>query len=202
MVGVFRHTTTINFMQRDELKNSLVAILKTKSIQIGDFVLSSGLRSNYYIDARRTTMSSSGLDIIGRLGLLTIRELGWRAPSVGGMTLGADPIAYAIALASLQSPPTLDAFTVRKVPKNHGMGQVIEGCLSPGSQVVVVDDVLTTGASALQAINAIRAAGATPVGVLAVVDREEGGLEAIRKVGVPARALVAIRELGIEPRES
>jgi len=189
-------------MLQKDLKDALVAILKRNSLQIGNFVLSSGRRSNYYIDARRTTMSSAGLDIIGRLGLVTIRELEWRASSIGGLTLGADPVAFAIALASVKSPPALDAFTIRKAPKTHGTRQLIEGCLSAESHVVVVDDVFTTGGSALQAIGAVRAAGATPVGVLAVVDREEGGLEAIRKAGVPARALVAIRELGIEPGES
>jgi orotate phosphoribosyltransferase len=177
----------------------LIDLLMSRSIQVGDFVLSSGRRSSYYIDARRTTMSASGLEIIGKLGLLSIRDLGWQASNVGGLTLGADPVAYAIALASRHDPPTLDAFTVRKEPKVHGTGQLIEGCFARGTSVVVVDDVFTTGGSALQAIRAVRAAGGTPVGVLAVVDRQEGGLEAIRETGLPAQAMVTVRDLGIEP---
>jgi orotate phosphoribosyltransferase len=186
-------------MSIDGLTESLVRLLKTNSVQRGEFVLSSGRRSSYYVDARRTTMSAAGLDLIGRLGTVWIRELGWKASGVGGLTIGADPVAYAIALASRESPPILDAFTVRKEPKAHGTGQLIEGCFAPGSHVVVVEDVLTTGGSALRAIEAVRAAGGVPVGVLGVVDREEGGLAAIRERGIPARAMVSIRELGIGP---
>jgi orotate phosphoribosyltransferase len=199
VIEVSNATTTINDMTYNKLKSSLISILVSQSIRMGDFVLASGRRSSYYIDARKTTMSAAGLEIIGKLGLLSIRNLEWQASAVGGLTLGADPVAYAIALASRHDPPTLDAFTVRKASKDHGTGQLIEGCFVPGTSVVVVDDVFTTGGSALRAVQAIRAAGATPVGVLAVVDREEGGLEAIRETGVPAQAMVTVRDLGIVP---
>src|SRR5258705_13946269 len=91
------------------LHSELVKLIKTRSLQRGDFTLSSGKRSSYYIDARTTTMSASGLDLIGRLGLEILRRKGWKANAIGGLTLGADPVAYAIALASLRDPPELDA---------------------------------------------------------------------------------------------
>ncbi|MBI4502093.1 MAG: orotate phosphoribosyltransferase [Gemmatimonadetes bacterium] len=186
-------------MSYNELESDLIGLLKDRSLKHGDFLLSSGRRSSYYIDARKTTMSAAGLQVIGQLGLLRIRSLGWQAQAVGGLTLGADPVAYAIALASRNSPPLLDAFTVRKEAKTHGTAQLIEGCFEKGARVVVVEDVVTTGGSALRAIEAVRSAGGTAVGVLGVVDREEGGLAAIRSAGIPAEALVSIRELGLEP---
>jgi orotate phosphoribosyltransferase len=184
----------------NSLKRELVALLKSRSFKTGDFTLSSGKKSKYYIDARRTTMSAAGLDLIGALGLDALRELGWSADAVGGLTLGADPVAYAIALASRKSPPVLDAFTVRKEVKTHGTGQLIEGCFEPQARVIVVEDVFTTGGSALRAVEAVRQAGGTVVGVLGVVDRDEGGVSAIEKIGLAARALVSIHDLSGEPR--
>jgi orotate phosphoribosyltransferase len=113
--------------------------------------------------------------------------------------LGADPVAYAIARASHDSPPILNAFTVRKEQKEHGLARTIEGCFEAETKVVVVEDVITSGASALRAIQAVQAAGGTPIGVLGVVDREEGGLDAITAAGIPVRAMVSIRQLGIAP---
>lgn len=177
----------------------LAALLRKQSIRTGSFTLSSGRRSSYYIDARRTTMSARGLDLIGTLGLETIREAGWPADLVGGMTLGADPVASAIALASRRSPPELDALTVRKDPKSHGTQGQIEGCFRPGTDVVVVEDVVTTGNSALRAIHMLRQAGARVSGVLAVVDREEGGRTAIEQLGYSLRTLVSLGDLGLRP---
>jgi len=182
-----------------QLLNSLLDLLRKHSLKRGEFTLSSGGHSTYYIDARLTTMSAAGLDIIGRLGLAAIREAGWKADAVGGLTLGADPVAYAVALASRNDPPVMDAFTVRKEAKTYGTSQLIEGCLVRGSRAVVVEDVLTTGGSALRAVEAVRAAGGMVVAVLAVVDRLEGGLTAIQRAGLTVQALVSIRDLGIGP---
>jgi len=179
------------------LKSKLIELLRARSVILGDFTLSSGRRSGYYIDARRTTMSAEGLAVIGDLGLAAIRAEQWSASSVGGLTLGADPIAYAIALASRARPPVLDAFTVRKEPKAHATGKQIEGCFEPGTQVVVVEDTLTTGASAVRAAAAVRAAGGSVSGVLGLVDRHEGGLEAVRAAGYAVVSLVSIHELGL-----
>lgn len=175
--------------------NDLRALLRERSVLKGDFVLASGRRSNHYIDARKTTMSAAGQELIGRLGLAAIREAGWQATRVGGLTMGADPVAYAIARASLDAPPVIDAFSVRKAAKQHGTGRRIEGNFAAGESVVVVEDVITSGGSALEAVAAIREAGGIVAGVLAVVDRDEGGRAAIEQQGLPVRSLASVREL-------
>jgi orotate phosphoribosyltransferase len=176
---------------------TLRALLLERSVSFGDFVLSSGQRSSYYIDARKTTMSARGQAVIGRLGLTVIRERGWSPRAVGGLTLGADPVAYAIARASLDLPPILDAFSVRKTAKDHGLRRRIEGNFNPGDRVVVVEDVITSGSSAIQAIEAVQADGGTVVGVLAVVDREQGGAAAIHGVaGIEVVSMTTISQMG------
>jgi orotate phosphoribosyltransferase len=179
----------------------LTAMLAERSARRGQFTLSSGRSSTLYVDARKTTMSPDGLALIGPLGLAAVRGAGWAPDAVGGLTLGADPVAYAIAYASAlaagaDGPPAVRAFTVRKAAKAHGTGQRIEGPFRAGDRVVVVEDVITTGGSALQAIEAVREAGAVVAGVLAVVDREEGGREAITGgAGVPVLALARAAEV-------
>jgi orotate phosphoribosyltransferase len=174
---------------------SLAALLRERSVKFGDFALSSGRRSSYYIDARKTTMSAEGQRLIGVLGLGAIREAGWAPVSVGGLTMGADPVAYAIARASADAPPLVQAFSVRKAAKEHGTRQTIEGNFAPGDAVVVVEDVLTTGGSALQAIDAIRVAGGSILGVLVVVDRQQGGREAVEKSGLQVVALTTTQAI-------
>lgn len=160
-------------------------------------MLASGRRSTFYIDARRTTMSGEGLAVIGALGLARLSARGWAPELVGGLTLGADPIAYALAAAARTAGRPLDAFTVRKNAKTHGTGKRIEGCFRPGATVVVVEDVITTGQSAAEAIAAVAAEGGRVLGVLAVVDREEGGRESLQEAGHPVEALVTATELGL-----
>jgi orotate phosphoribosyltransferase len=144
-------------------------------------------------------MSAEGLALIGQLGLEVIRRAGWEAVSIGGMTMGADPVAYAIARASYDHPPAMDAFSVRKEPKGHGIQRQIEGnfVLGWGAHVIIVEDVITTGGSALKAIEAVRSAGGEVVGVLAVVDRQEGGRHRIEEAGIPVSALVTLDDLGV-----
>lgn len=178
-----------------EQTSRLISLLVERSVKRGDFVLASGRRSSYYIDARRTTMSGEGQLLIGQLGLAALDAQGWAPHAVGGLTLGADPVAYAIAHAARRAGRAIDAFTVRKEAKGHGMGRRIEGCLAAGDPVVVVEDVITTGHSALEAVAQVRSAGGQVLGVLAVVDREEGGREAIAAGGVPVTALVRAAEL-------
>jgi len=163
----------------------------------GDFMLASGRRSTFYIDARRTTMSGEGLALIGALGLARLDARGWVPDVVGGLTLGADPVAYALAAAARAAGRTLDAFTVRKEAKTHGTGKRIEGCFRAGAAVVVVEDVITTGQSARDAIAAITAEGGRVLGVLAVVDREEGGRATLEGAGHAVEALVTATELGL-----
>jgi orotate phosphoribosyltransferase len=170
-------------------------LLAQHSAKKGQFTLSSGRESTLYIDARLTTMSPEGLVLIGQLGLDAIQDAGWNVDAVGGLTLGADPVTYAIAYTSgLRSRP-VRAFTVRKEPKSHGTGQLIEGPFQSGDRVTVIEDVITTGASALRAMTAVRAAGGIVVGVLAVVDREEGGRELIEQKGVSVIALTTATDI-------
>ncbi len=170
--------------------DQLLALLAERSARRGQFTLASGRQSSLYIDARLTTMSPDGLALVGPAGLAAIERAGWRADAVGGLTLGADPVAYAVSYASALAGRPVRAFTVRKEAKAHGTGRLIEGPFRAGDRVAVVEDVITTGGSALRAVEAVRAAGGEVAGVLAVVDREEGGREAIeRDAGVPVLAL-------------
>lgn len=179
------------------LEQRLRRLLLERSLTRGDFVLASGRRSSFYIDARRTTMSGEGLAVIGALGLERLAARGWAPQFVGGLTLGADPVAYAIAAAARQAGRELDAFTVRKQPKTHGTLKRIEGCFTPGAPVVVVEDVVTTGQSARAAIAAVEAEGGRVLGVLAVVDREEGGREALTAAGYDLEPLVTVTALDL-----
>jgi orotate phosphoribosyltransferase len=176
-------------------RSTLVRLLAQRSVRRGKFTLASGRESTHYVDARLTTMSPEGLAAVGPLVLSAIRARGWHADAVGGLTLGADPIAYATALASVQAPPLVRAFTVRKEAKQHGTGRLIEGPMGAGDRVVVIEDVITTGGSALRAAEAIRNAGAEVLGILALVDREEGGRAVIEAEGFDVECLVVVSEL-------
>ena len=170
-------------------RDRLVRLLAERSARRGDFVLASGRRSTLYIDARLTTMSPAGLTLIGPFALQMLRDAAWKVTAVGGLTLGADPVSYAIAYASALQGEPVRAFTVRKEAKSHGTGRVIEGPFEAGDSVAVIEDVITTGGSAMRAVEAVRAAGGTVVGVLAVVDREEGGRETLEAAGLQVLAL-------------
>ena len=140
-------------------------------------------------------MSPDGMATIGPLALAALREASWRADAVGGLTMGADPVSYAIAYASALAGTPLRAFTVRKEAKAHGAGKLIEGPFRAGDRVVIVEDTITTGGSALRAVGAVRAAGGEVLGVLAVVDREEGGRAALNAAGVAVVALTRAAEI-------
>lgn len=175
--------------------DDLRQLLAERSAQRGRFTLSSGRESTLYIDARLTTMSPEGLVLIGQLGFQSLQLARWDVHAVGGLTLGADPVAYAIAYTSANTRSPIRAFTVRKEPKTHGTGRLLEGPILPSDSVVVVEDVITTGASALRAISAIRAFGARVRGVLAIVDREEGGKEALEAQGLEVIVLINASEI-------
>jgi orotate phosphoribosyltransferase len=176
---------------------ALERLLLARSVQRGDFVLASGQRSSYYIDCRLTTMSAEGMVLIGAAGLAAIQAAGWGPQGVGGLTMGADPVAYAIAAASFGSKTQVDAFSVRKDAKQHGTRRRIEGNFRPGERVVVIEDVITSGGSALQAIEAIQEADGKVAGVLAVVDREQGGRARIEAAGYPVVSLTTSTRLGL-----
>lgn len=178
-------------------RSALERLLLDRSVQRGSFVLASGRRSSYYIDCRLATMSAEGMALIGRMGLDAIRRAGWRPDNVGGLTMGADPVAYAIAAASFGTDTPVDAFSVRKEAKGHGAGRLIEGNFKSGDSVVVVEDVITSGGSARQAAAAVEDAGGKVLGVLAVVDREEGGKDTLEREGRQVVTLTTASELGL-----
>lgn len=158
----------------------LLELLRTRAFQEREVVLSSGLRSNFYIDCKQVSLHAEGALLIGQLFHAVIERVAPRAVAVGGLTLGADPLATATSLVSFQAGRPRDAFIVRKEPKGHGTGQWIESAgLPPGAPVVVVEDVVTTGASTLKAIERARAAGLEVLHAVGLVDRLEGGREAV-----------------------
>jgi orotate phosphoribosyltransferase len=163
----------------------LEELLVERSVRLGDFTLASGARSSYYVDARRTSMSAEGQYLIGRVGLAAIQASGLEPTHVGGLTMGADPIAYAIAHASWVAGAPLDAYSVRKQAKEHGTGQRIEGGLPTGARCLMVEDAMTTGGSTLKAIEAVQEHGAEVVGVLTLVNRSEDAQARFAKQGLP-----------------
>jgi orotate phosphoribosyltransferase len=179
---------------------SLRRLLLERSVRQGHFVLASGRRSAFYIDCRPATMSAEGMVLIGRMGWDAIRRAGWRPVAVGGLTMGADPVSYAIAAASFGSTPPVDAFSVRKELKEHGTGRTIEGNFKAGDRVVIVEDVITSGDSARKAAEAVGQAGGQVLGIVAVVDREEGGATALKTGGWPVLALTTASALGLRDR--
>lgn len=132
---------------------------------------------------------------MGQVGLDALRRAGLEPESVGGLTMGADPVAYAIAHASWLAEDPIDAFSVRKAPKEHGTGKRIEGCFGEGMRVVVIEDVITSGGSALQACEAVKAEGGEVLAVLTLIDREEGGREVLEEAGYRVLSLFRISEL-------
>jgi orotate phosphoribosyltransferase len=174
-------------------REELLDLLVKKSLKRGDFTLSSGQKSTYYIDGKLSTLDSRGVFLVARIFLAMISDDVPRA--VGGLTLGADPIVGAmLALAGMEDLD-LKGFIVRKQAKEHGTLSLVEGPVVKGDRVVVVEDVLTTGASSLQAIQAIREIGCTCDRVLGVVDREQGARENLKKAGCRAEAIFSVDEL-------
>jgi orotate phosphoribosyltransferase len=179
----------------DEQLRELRDILRRKSLRVGEFTLSSGKKSSYYLDCRMTTLDARGALLIGRLILDRIRSKNIQADAIGGLTLGADPIATAVALVSALEQTPISAFIVRKEVKGHGMQRSIEGYDGkPGARVIVVDDVCTTGDSILKAADKAEEAGYEVVAAFCVVDREEGGTELIAK-RYPFHSLLTAKEL-------
>src|ERR1043166_9273158 len=152
-------------------RQELLSLLATKSFRLGEFKLSSGGTSDYYIDCRTTTLDARGAQLTGQVFLEEIRARGWNPQAIGGLTMGADPIVVAVAVVS----GAIHGFLVRKAEKQHGTGQRIEGFRENGARVVIVDDVCTTGASTVQAIEAARDFGFEVIGVMCLVEREEAG---------------------------
>ncbi|MDA7979859.1 MAG: orotate phosphoribosyltransferase [Pirellulales bacterium] len=178
-------------------KSALAELVKAKALKFGEFKLVSGQISHYYLDGKQVTLDSEGSRLVG-LGILEL--LGEDLPdAVGGMSIGADPITAAVlTIAGVQKKP-LRGFMVRKEAKGHGLKKYIEGPVQNGEDVVIVEDVVTTGGSSLLAIERCKEFGLNVHRVIAIIDRLQGGREAFEQAGYEFSSLLNIRELGVEP---
>src|SRR5215471_16931764 len=175
-------------------RDQLLTLLAQNSFRLGEFTLASGIKSDYYIDCRTTTLHAQGAELTGRVFLDLFHQQGWKPQAVGGMTMGADPIVVAVSVISSQAGSPVHGFLVRKQEKAHGMGRRIEGFQEKGAAVVIVDDVCTTGSSTIQAIEAAREFGFEIVGVACLVEREEAaGRPAVEKAAAPAKFVAVFR---------
>jgi orotate phosphoribosyltransferase len=180
----------------DPLRRQLLELLRQKSFRYRPdkpFKLVSGRESPYYIDCRPTTHNAQGLALVGEIIFQLIRDL--KVTAIGGLTMGADPIAHAAALTSYLKGQPINAFSVRQKPKEHGAGGLLVGDVTPGDRAVVVEDVVTTGGSALRAVAAAREFGLEVVKVLILVDRQEGGKEAVAQEVPQVEAVFTISDL-------
>lgn len=180
-------------------RQALIRLIQDEAVFHGDFTLSSGKKATYYVDMRKLTLDHRAAPAIGRIMLDLISDIP-DVVAVGGLTLGADPIANAIMHESARTDRPLDAFVVRKEPKDHGRGRQIEGADVEGRRVVVVEDTSTTGQSALKAVEALRKAGAEVVAVAVIVDRSTGAQAAIEAEGLEWRAAIGLADLGLDPQ--
>ena len=178
-------------------KQALIALVRETALAFGDFTLASGKKASFYLDCRKVTLDSRGAKLIGA-GMLELLR-GGMPQLVGGMAIGADPITAAIlTLAGVEGVP-LRGVMVRKEPKQHGTGKYVEGPFNPGEELVIVEDVVTTGGSSLLAIERCEAAGLKVRRVLAIVDRLEGGRKAFASRGYELTTLLTIEDFGIAP---
>ena len=179
-------------------KQALIALVRQKALKFGQFTLASGKKATYYLDGKQVTLHAAGARLVAE-GLLDLLGQSTMPVAVGGMSIGADPITAAVVTMSDVRGTPLVGFMVRKEPKGHGTNQYIEGPVKPGDTAVIVEDVVTTGGSSLQAIERAEAFGLKIVGVLTIIDRMEGGAEAFAQRGYKFASLLSIRDFGIEP---
>jgi len=180
-------------------KAALMNLVRELALQVGQFKLASGKLSSYYLDCRKVTLDSAGANLIAD-GMLELLGSEW-PDAVGGMAIGADPITAAIITVAGRTGRQLRGFIVRKEAKQHGTGRDVEGPVKAGDSVVIVEDVVTTGGSSLAAIEKAEAAGLKVRGVLAIIDRLEGGRETLAARGYSLQTLLTIRDFGLQPAE-
>ena len=174
----------------------LIAQIKALAIVRGRVVLASGRTADYYVDMRRVTLDGAVAPIIGRVMRALVTD--WEFEAVGGLTLGADPVATAMMHAAAAAGERLDAFVVRKEGKTHGLQQRIEGAPVAGRRVLAVEDTSTTGGSVLTAVEALREAGAQVIGVAVIVDRDTGAKQAVEAAGLEYRWAISAGDLGLQ----
>jgi len=181
-----------------DIRTELIEFVREKSYQEGEFILVSGKKSPFYIDLKTTTLHPKGALLVGDAIVEKVKNLGLSFEAVGGLTLGADPIATAVSLAAFKNQKTWPALIVRKEPKGHGLELYVEGMANLPNQscdVLVLEDVTTTGKSSLLAVERFRKAGLNPVAVLTIVDREQGGAQSIADAGLPLHSLMTLKEI-------
>jgi orotate phosphoribosyltransferase len=180
-----------------DTRTALMTLVRERALRFGDFTLASGRKASYYLDGKQVTLDARGLRLvsIGLLDLLADVEF----DAIGGMSIGADPIVAGMLTVAAERGRDLQGFLVRKEPKGHGTQRYIEGPIAPGVRVAIVEDVVTTGGSSLQAVERVREFGAKPVVVAAIIDRLEGGAANFERQEIEFRALLTIRDFGIEP---
>jgi orotate phosphoribosyltransferase len=178
-------------------RRRLIELFHERALKFGDFTLASGKKSTYYLDGKQISLHSTGLNLVS-YGLLKLLE-GVNYDAIGGMTIGADPIVGGVLVAAAASGRDLAGFLVRKEAKGHGTKRYVEGPVKQGSNVVVIDDVVTTGGSALEAVERITEFGCKVVCVVGIVDRKEGGAANFQAKNLPFRSLLTIEDFGITP---
>lgn len=178
-------------------RDRLLALFRERALRFGDFTLASGKKSTYYLDGKQITLHSEGLRLVseGLLDLLADVEF----DAIGGMSIGADPIIGGVLAVAASQGRRLDGFLIRKEAKGHGTNRYVEGPVDPAARVVVVDDVVTTGGSSLQAVDRIAEFGCRVIQVVGVIDRLEGGAANFEQRRLPFRSLLSIRDFGIAP---
>ena len=184
----------MNTYDPEELKS----LLRQHSLKFGNFTLASGQTASYYLDCRRITLHPRGANVIAAGMLERITAMKPMPSAVGGMAIGADPITASIITIAGQRDLPLLGFMVRKEPKGHGTGRQVEGPVEPGQEVVIVEDVITSGGSALAAVEAAQTFGLVVRGVIGIIDRLAGGEAAFAAKGIPLQTLLTIRDFGIE----
>jgi len=181
-------------------KQALTELIRQKALKFGDFTLASGKKATYYLDGKQVTLDPEGSRLIAE-GILDLLSAETLPKAVGGMSIGADPITSAVVTMSAVRGTPLLGFMVRKQAKGHGTNQYVEGPVKPGDEVAIVEDVVTTGGSSLEAIERVEAFGMKVTRVIAIVDRMEGGAKVFARAGYPFASLLSIRDFGIEPPE-
>ncbi len=180
-------------------RNELIRLIQSESLRRGDFTLASGKKASFYLDCRTLTLHPKGANVVAQGMLEVLESLGELPAAVGGMAIGADPITASIVTIAGQRDLPLKGFMVRKEAKGHGTGKQVEGPVEPGQRVVIVEDVITSGGSAIKAVDAVREFGLVVDHVIAIIDRLAGGREAFKAKGIELTTLTTIRDFGIEP---
>ena len=178
-------------------RDQLIQVFRERALKFGDFTLASGKKSSYYLDGKQATLHSTSLRLISQ-GLLDLAEDS-DFSAVGGMSIGADPIVGGMLTVAAERGRALDGFMVRKEAKGHGTNRYIEGPVKPGDRVVIIEDVVTTGGSALQAVDRVMEFGCQVVLIVGIVDRLQGGEAAFAERKLPFRTLLSVRDFGIDP---